>query len=161
MCREEWCSLVHERKRFRTCTNMEQKMINNCVDMGTSENHYPHDQIIIEQSILDLIDLLDHGYYSIMLDHHRAYSSTLNHDYIWRSPRKVTRALEVNSFGAVSPSTNFRLDYWRYHNGTTPIVSCLWFSIYIVAASQLLISQRITILSVPDNKFSHFRPPKG
>ena len=30
-----------------------------------------HDQTMIEQRIHDLIDLLDHGYCSIMLDYHR------------------------------------------------------------------------------------------
>jgi len=39
-----------------------------------------HDQIMIEKSMHDLIDLLDHGYCSIRLDHHRVYSSILVHD---------------------------------------------------------------------------------
>ena len=37
------------------------------------------DQIMIEQSIHDLIDLLDHRYCSIMPNHHRVYSSILSH----------------------------------------------------------------------------------
>ena len=39
-----------------------------------------HDQIMIEHTIHDLIDLLDHRHYSITLDYHRVYSSILNHD---------------------------------------------------------------------------------
>jgi len=37
-----------------------------------------HDQIMIE--FCSISSLLDHGYCSIMLDHHRVYSSILAHD---------------------------------------------------------------------------------